>query len=147
MRLMSRRASSAAAPKLVEQARKLDLFVIDSGCDAAMSELLRRSGAIAKLGIYHRVFVLTRQQSTEIIGKSEDLARRDPVLVLVNSDARVEKRRGSYGIRVCLGGLDGAAAATLLAALTEVASSSEETGDQVIAKLFRRLNNQAVSAR
>jgi hypothetical protein len=90
--------------------------------------------------------VLSQQQSSELIGQNEELAGRDPVLVLVNSDARVEKRRGSYGIQVCLGGLDVAAATALLAELTEVASSSEKTGDQVIAELFRRLNKQAVSA-
>lgn len=141
MRLMVRRRK-APAQKLTTQARKLDVFIVDTGRDAALSELLRCSDAIDKLRMQHRVFVLSRQQSREVIAKCEELAGREPVLVLSNSDGRVEQRRGKHGIRICLGDLHLAAAKEVLGQIPEVADSTETTAGMV-AQLFRRVKAEA----
>lgn len=125
------------------RARELDIFVIDTGRDTAMSEMLRSTEAIGQLANRHRVFVLSRQQSSAVINQNEQFTGRDPMLVLLNSDARVEKRRGSYGVRLCLGGLDVTQASVLLEQLAEAAGSSEKSGDEMIAELSS-LSLQAV---
>jgi hypothetical protein len=144
MRLFARRRNSFPAPS-VNRARKLDIFIIDTGQNVAASELFRRTNLIDRLSSQHRIFVLSPQQSEQVIGKSEYLARRDPTLVMLNSDARIEKRPGTYGIHLCCGDLGASDAARFLELVVEIAGSAQQSGDQMIAELYQRTSSHAMT--
>jgi len=87
-------------------ARQLDVYVIDTGWNESARRLLEEEWKVFDVWLKdHRVFRLTSEQSQRVLAKSPQWIGSDPILVVVDSDARVEQPHRGYGLRFCLGAL------------------------------------------
>ena len=84
--------------------RALDIYVVDTGWNEKAKAILEEHLELFESFLAgHRVFVLSREQSKGILKQNIQLIGKDPLLVIVDSDARVEKHAHGYGFRLCLG--------------------------------------------
>jgi len=97
--------SSTAIATTRAPAKRFDIYVIDTGWNEAMSQVLKTHLEQFKTYLVHRdnCYALDQQQSMEILKAHPHLIGKDPVLVVLDSDAMVEKRKGGHGFRFCLG--------------------------------------------
>jgi hypothetical protein len=90
--------------------KRYDVYVIDSGWNEEMSKVLEDHLPLVETYLAHRdnCYVLDRQQSVEMLKANPQYVGRDPMLIVYDSDAAVEKCRRGAGFRCCLGAVDSA---------------------------------------
>ena len=84
--------------------KRLDIYVIDTGWNEKAQRLLEEhllifEGFLAQQNVYR----LSREQSADMLRRSPELAGCDPILMVLDSDARLERPHLGYGFRFCLG--------------------------------------------
>ncbi|MFO0902547.1 MAG: hypothetical protein U0939_06065 [Pirellulales bacterium] len=84
--------------------KRLDIYVIDTGWNPRAQSLLDEHLALfAAFLAQQNVYRLTPEQSLDILRRSPELAGCDPILMVLDSDARLERPHLGYGFRFCLG--------------------------------------------
>lgn len=116
--------------------RGLDIYVIDTGINSkAKSVLDAHLRQFEPRLARHRIFRLTPEQSKGLIQADRIPSGSDPVLVLVDSDAHVEKRSQGYGLRISLGKLSVSEIGDRLNRFLSIACEPYESPLSVIANL------------
>lgn len=98
--------SSGSAPAELDllRGKRLDIYVIDTGWNAAARRILDEHLATVDAFLAgQNLYQLTADQSHEVLRKSPQLKGSDPILMVVDSDARLERPHLGYGFRLCLG--------------------------------------------
>jgi hypothetical protein len=95
--------ASGAAP--VAQRPRFHFFVIDSGWDSAAAKVVRDNlGMIAKFQQDDPLFLLTQEQSAELIRRNPQFIGKDPILLARDLDAVNREGRPEYhGFHLNLG--------------------------------------------
>ena len=135
------------APKSVtpRKSGRLDIYVIDTGRNEFArreleSHLQRFEGFLRE----HMVYVLSQEQSQGILDKTRVLIGQDPILVMVDSDARIESARHGYGIRLCLGGMRRDRLSDNLTMVLQIASERDRTTGQILRRLRKECHKQGL---
>ncbi|MFO0912538.1 MAG: hypothetical protein U0795_06260 [Pirellulales bacterium] len=111
----------------------LDFFVIDSGWNEHAKKVLDdHLQMFEDLLSDHRLYVLNTEQSKGFLKQNIELIGKDPVLVMLDSDARVEKRRYGYGFRLCLGVMSPKKMREHLSTVLRIACDSRKNGKQMM---------------
>jgi hypothetical protein len=102
-------------------ARGLDVFVIDSGRASAAQKVLAEN--LRYLEEYmleeHDLYVLSEQQSVDVLKESPLLIGSDPMVLIIDRAAYCEKRKTGFAVRVNFGLLQGSPSA-VLALMTQI---------------------------
>jgi hypothetical protein len=97
--------SAAPAAPIDPAAKRFDMFLIDTGWNRPVSEVVRRHLPI--LYEYQRqdsLYILTTEQSVEVLRREPTLIGRDPTLLVYDQFAGAEGEAGRYrGFRIHLG--------------------------------------------
>ena len=139
----------AAAPSrkqtTPQRAGRLDIYVIDTGWNEPAKQALdQHLKLFESLLAEHLVYVLSQQQSKETLQRTPALMGEDPILVLVDSDARAEKSRHGYGIRLCLGAMPQERLSDNLKMVLQIAGDRSRTTAQMIGKLRKECHKQGL---
>ena len=141
MRLFKRNAGPLVSNSK-RKARKLDVYVIDRGSNPEGTALLDRyASSLEELSADHRLFILSKEQSAEVIEQNAQLAGSDPVIVLLNSDARIEQRQ-NYGVQIRLGGIPEEQAEGILCGVLKQVSDADKNSDAIIAETIAQFGAQ-----
>lgn len=86
--------------------KRLDIYVVDSGWNLEAKKLLDDHLSLFKRYLEdHNVYVLDELQATEFLKQYPAMIGEDPVLIVWDSDAHLERRKSGCGFRLCLGAL------------------------------------------
>lgn len=125
--------------------RTLDFYIVDTGWNEKAKGILDTHLELFESFLAeHRVFVLSREQSKEILKRHIALIGKDPLLVMVDSDARVEQRPYGYGVRLCLGAMHCKKIRDNLGMVLQIACDSGKTGEQVIREIRAEAHREGV---
>lgn len=101
-------------------ARGLDIFVIDSGRASAAQKVLAEN--LRYLEEYmleeHDLYVLSEQQSVDVLKESPLLIGSDPIVLIIDRAAYCEKRKTGFAVRINFGLLQ--APSAVLAYMTQI---------------------------
>lgn len=83
---------------------RLDVYIVDSGWDSVAHRVLNRSLDLFKSYLrIHNLYILSTEQSVQLLTEHSDLLGKDPVILVVDPLARALNNPSGYGARVVLG--------------------------------------------
>lgn len=83
---------------------RLDIFIIDSGWDSVAHRVLNNSMDLLKNYLKkHNLYVLSPEQSMQVLMAHSDLIGRDPILMVVDRLAAKLNNPHGFGARLILG--------------------------------------------
>ena len=88
----------------VQQKSQLDVYVIDSGWDCTAHSVVSRSIDILKGTLNdHNLYVMTPEQSNAFLKQFPDFTGQDPILVVIDPQARRNGDPAGFGVTFVLG--------------------------------------------
>ena len=127
------------------QVGRLDIYVIDTGWNEHAKQVLHDHLKLFESFLAgHMIYVLSQDQSKEILEKTPPLIGEDPILVMVDSDARIERPRHGYGVRLCLGAMPRERLSDNLKMVLQIASDRTRTTGQIIRQLRKECHKQGL---
>ncbi len=126
--------------------RKLDIYVVDTGWNRKAKAILDEHLELFEsfLGGHH-VFLLSRQQSKEVLKQHIHLIGKDPLLVIVDSDARVEKHVHGYGFRLCLGAMKAGRIRENLSTVLHIICDQRLDGRQMVQRVRQEAHREGLA--
>jgi hypothetical protein len=111
--------------------KALEIYVIDTGGNGVprgvLDRYLRRFERTLSA---HRLRVLTREESETVLAANPSMIGADPILLVLDTQAREEKRGAGYGFRYSLGAVkDAGRCAEILEGLLRILGDRERSGD------------------
>ena len=109
-------AIAISRPVPQRRPKHLDVYALDSGWNEEMSEVLKAHLHLIATYLTDRdnFYLLNKEQSTAILKENREYIGKDPMLIVYDSDAKIEKRKTGCGFRCCLGVMKSADEATAL---------------------------------
>jgi hypothetical protein len=97
--------SRAHPGALAREAKRFDIFLIDTGWNACVSKAVRTQLPLMyEFQKQDTLYILTAEQSVEILKREPRLIGRDPAMIVYDLYAPAERKAGNYrGFRLYLG--------------------------------------------
>jgi hypothetical protein len=137
--------AAGSAAKAIQRplGKKLDIYIIDTGWNEEAREVLDNHLDLFESFLAdHNTFALTPEQSKEFLSQYIELIGEDPILVMVDSDARVEKSRHGYGVRICLGAMPPERIRDHLKRLLQIVCDHRKSHEDILRKVRKEAHKE-----
>ena len=147
MNALAANVNGRPAVRQVKGVKKLDIYLIDTGWNIRGKAILDSHLVLFEPFLAdHNVYVLSDKQSKEVLKQHPLLMGTDPILMVVDSDQRIERPGAGYGFRFCLGTMpdDEECADALKRMLRIVAEGARTGGGRIVQGIKTELHREGM---